>query len=100
MKPIPSSTSITSSTLVLFSWVVDSTPATFASSMRYCGSFNPTWRRAICTIWIWALVGTGDLSSLIKWAQLEEAAALSDGLEFGYMRIEKEAGFEAGFFKH
>ena len=41
---------------------------------------------------------TGDLEALIKWAQLEEAAALSEGLDFSFLRIEGAAGFEARFF--
>jgi phage FluMu gp28-like protein len=42
---------------------------------------------------------TGDLESLIKWAQLEEAAALSDGLPFSFVRVEKDGGWDAGFFR-
>ena len=42
---------------------------------------------------------TGDLESLVKWAQLEEAAALSGGLPFSYIRVEKDGGWDAGFFR-
>jgi phage FluMu gp28-like protein len=42
---------------------------------------------------------TGDLESLIKWAQLEQAAALSQGLPFDFLRIEGESGWDAGFFR-
>ena len=41
---------------------------------------------------------TGDLEALIKWAALEEAAALSDGLPFDMLRVEGEGGWDAGFF--
>jgi phage FluMu gp28-like protein len=41
---------------------------------------------------------TGDLQALIAWAQLEEAAALSDGLDFSFCRIEGEGGWQQNFF--
>jgi phage FluMu gp28-like protein len=42
---------------------------------------------------------SGDLSSLIKWAELEQAAALSEGLPFDMIRVEGESGWDAGFFR-
>jgi phage FluMu gp28-like protein len=41
---------------------------------------------------------TGDLESLIKWAQIEAAAALSEGLEFSFLRVEGGAGWNENFF--
>ena len=41
---------------------------------------------------------TGDLEALIKWASIEEAAALSEGREFRYLRIDRGEGAFAGVF--
>lgn len=41
---------------------------------------------------------TGDLQSLIKWAQIEQAAALSLGLGFTFCKVENEAGWRSDFF--
>lgn len=40
----------------------------------------------------------GALDALIKWSQLEQAAALGADLPFDLLRIEGDAGWDAGFF--
>ncbi|MCC6679264.1 MAG: hypothetical protein IT445_00025 [Phycisphaeraceae bacterium] len=41
----------------------------------------------------------GALDALIKWAQLEAAAQAGRGLPFDFLRIEREAGWTADFFR-
>ena len=42
---------------------------------------------------------TGDLSTLLKWAEIEEAAGLGEGLDFSFLRVENDAGWNCEFFR-
>lgn len=70
----------------------DGRPITIEQLRKLYGD-EAGWRREyLCEF-------TGDLESLVKWAQLVAAGELGRDLPFNFLRVEDGAGWRAGFFK-